>query len=95
VKQADVGRSSEDLRRHVVTEGPNSPWSFPVFLLQKKNGDLRFCEDCSKFNHVTKKDCFALPRIDDTLDTPAGAKWFSTLDLKSGYWQVALHAGDK
>jgi hypothetical protein len=42
-----------------------------------------------------KKDCFPVPQTDDTLDTLAGAKWFSTLDLKSGYWQVDLHPDDK
>jgi hypothetical protein len=51
--------------------------------------------DYRKLNDVTKKDCFPLPRIDDTLDTLEGTKWFSTLDLKSGYWQVALHPDDR
>jgi hypothetical protein len=44
---------------------------------------------------VIRKNCFPPPRIDDTLDTLAGAKWFSTLDLRSGYWQVALPPDDK
>jgi hypothetical protein len=64
-------------------------------LSGKKNGDLRFCVDYRKLNDVTKKGCFPLPRIDDILDPLAGAKWFSMLDLKSGYWQEALHPDDK
>ena len=39
-------------------------------------------------NHITRKDAYPLPRVDNTLDTLAGSKWFSTLDLISGYWQV-------
>jgi hypothetical protein len=42
-----------------------------------------------------KKGCFPLPQISDTLDMPAAAKWFSTLNLKSGYWQVELHHDKK
>jgi hypothetical protein len=66
-----------------------------VVLVRKKNGNLRCSVGYRRLNDVTKKDCFPLPRIDDTLDTLAVAKWFSTLDLKSGYWQVALYPEDK
>jgi hypothetical protein len=87
-KQAQVNGMLEDMKRKGVIEESDSPWSSPVVLVRKKDGNLRFCVYYRRLN-VTKKDCFPLPRIDDTLDTPAGAKWFSTLDLKSGYWQVA------
>ena len=53
-------------------------------------GGLRLCIDLRKLNNRTIKDGYALPRIDDTLDCLHGAKWFSTLELKSGYWQVEL-----
>ena len=57
---------------------------------QKKHGGLRFCIDLCKLNNRTIKDGYSLPRIEDTLDCLHGAAWFSTLDLKSGYWQVEL-----
>lgn len=51
--------------------------------------------DYRKLNDVTKEDCFPLPWIDSTLDTLAGTKWFSAVDLKNGNWQVNLHPDDK
>lgn len=51
---------------------------------------MRFCVDYRKVNNLTKKDGYPLPRIGDTLDILAGSKWFTTLDLLSGYWQVQL-----
>ena len=46
--------------------------------------------DYRKVNEVTCKDAYSLPRVDDSLDVLARSRWFSTLDLKSGYWQVEV-----
>jgi hypothetical protein len=81
VKQAEVNEMLDDVQLGGFIEESDSPWSSPVVLVRKKNGELRFCVDYRKLNDVTKKDCFPPPRISDILDTLAGAKWFSTLDL--------------
>ena len=68
----------------------NSPWASPVVLVRKKDGSLRFCIDLCKLNARTIKDAFSLPRIEESLDCLNGACIFTSLDLKSGYWQVKL-----
>ena len=73
-----------------VIEPSNSPWASPVVLVKKKDGSLRYCIDYRKLNAVTIKDSYPLPRIDDSLDTLRNAKYFTTLDLASGYWQIEL-----
>ena len=57
---------------------------------EEEDGGLRFCTDMRKLNNRTIKYGYSLPRIEDNLDCLHGAVWFSTLDLKSGYWQVEL-----
>ena len=71
----------------------SSPWSFPVVLATKKDGSQRLCVDYRQLNAVTVKDAFPLPRVDDSLAALSGSRWFSTLDLASGYWQVTMDAG--
>ncbi|ROT81123.1 hypothetical protein C7M84_000114 [Penaeus vannamei] len=80
-------RSVMELEAQGVVERSGSPWSSPIVLVTKKDGTKRFCVDYRSLNNVTAKDSYPLPRMDDTLDALAGAHWFSTLDLKSGYHQ--------
>ena len=88
------GLLNQMLEREII-EPSSSPWASPVVLVQKKDGSTRFCIDYRKLNQVTRKDAYPLPRIDMTLDTLHGSKWFTTLDLLSGYWQVEMKAADK
>ena len=67
-----------------------SPWSSPVVLVRKRDGSWRFCCDWRKLNKLTKKDATPLPRVDDTLDRLAGSKFFSKIDLTSGFYQIKL-----
>jgi hypothetical protein len=62
---------------------------------KEKGGKIRLCMDYRKLNNITKKDSFPLPRIDDVLDLLHGQKFFTTLDLASGYWQIEMDDSSK
>ena len=92
----------EEVREHLkemleigVIRESTSPFSSNVVIVRKKDGTIRFCIDYRKLNQRTEKDAYPIPRIDDTLHSLAGSKYFSTLDLRSGYWQVELRETDK
>jgi len=85
----------QEMQDSGVIRPSESPWSSPIVLVRKKDGNYRFCVDYRKLNECTVKDAYPLPRIEDNLDAMQGARWFSSLDLQSGYWQVEMEEVDK
>ena len=94
-RREEVKEMLRDMLEKNAIEHSDSPWSSPIVLVKKKDGTTRFCVDYRKVNEVTRKDAYPLPRVDDTLDTLAGSKFFSTLDLTTGYWQVEVAPEDQ
>jgi hypothetical protein len=68
----------------------SSPWGCPTLFVKKKHGSLRMCVDYRPLNAVTIKNKYPLPRIDVLFDQLAGAKFFSKIDLRSGYHQIKI-----
>lgn len=90
-----IDKAIDEMLDANVIRRSRSPWSFPVVIVDKKDGSKRFCVDFRKLNQTTKKNSYPLPLIDDILALLGNAKFFSSLDLKSGYWQVLMDERDK
>ena len=78
-----------------MIEQSKSPWACGVVLAKKKRAQLRFCCDFHYLNAVTINDAYPIPRIDESLSKLGDAKFFTTLDLGSAFWQVPLRKQDR
>jgi hypothetical protein len=94
-KRQIIEQNLKEMKEEGVIEPSKSPWASPVVLAPKKDGSMRFCVDYRKLNSMTVRDAYPIPRIDDTLDALQEAKFVSTLDLRSGYWQVEMDKESK
>ena len=88
----EVAQQHKKMQEARVIQPSTSPWATLVVMVRKKDGSHRFCIDYRHLNAVTKCDTYPLPRIDNLLDQLGHCKYFSTLDLASGYWQIRVAA---
>ena len=84
----------DEMMAHGLVEPACFEWAFNVVMVRKGDGTLRFCVDYKQLNERTRKVFYPLPCIDVCLDAWAGAEWFSTFDLRSGYHQVEMDPRD-
>lgn len=86
----ELKKQLEELTEQGFIRPSVSPYGAPILFVRKKDGTLRMCVDYRALNKITIKNKYPLPRIDELLDRLHGAKYFSKLDLMSGYHQVRI-----
>ena len=85
---------SSNTYKTIIKESTSS-YAAPIVVVRKKDQSIRLCIDYRKLNLKTVRDAFPLPRIDESLDALNGSKFFSTLDLASGFHQISIHPDDQ
>ena len=86
----EVRENLQDMLDGGTIRPSKSPWCNAIVLVRKKDRTLQFCIDYRKLNSRTKKDLFPLPHMQETMESMVGARFFSSMDLKSGFWQVRM-----
>ena len=91
----DLREQLGELKRTGIIRESRSPYASPIVVVRKKTGSLRLCIDYRTLNRRTIPDQYTTPRIEDALQSLSGAKWFSVMDLKSGYYQIPMNPEDR
>ena len=94
-KQKLVEEHIEDMLNSGIIRHSSSPWASPVVVIPKRDGTCRFCVDFRKINAILVKNGYPLPNIQDIFSHMGKSKYFTTLDLKSGYWQIEVKESDR
>nr|GEX93246.1 putative reverse transcriptase domain-containing protein [Tanacetum cinerariifolium] len=93
-KMQELSEQLEELQDEGFIRLSHSPWGAPVLFVKKKDDSMRMCIDYRELNKLTIKNRYPLPRIDDLFDQLQGVRYFSNIDLRSGYHQLRVHEDD-
>lgn len=94
-KQTEINTELDNMLRLGVVVPSQSPWSSPALVVDKSDGTKRFVVDYRRLNKITKRDAYPLPYVAAILDRLKEARYLSSLDLKSAYWQVPLEESSR
>ncbi|PAV73798.1 hypothetical protein WR25_20102 [Diploscapter pachys] len=94
-KQQEIEKQVEELLRQGVIEPSNSSFSSPIVLVKKKDNSIRFTTDFRALNNVTRKEIYLIPSIKEIIDTAGGKKYYTNIDLASGFYQILLREKDR
>jgi hypothetical protein len=90
----ELKKQLEELTKSGFIQPSKSPFGAPILFVKKKDGTMRMCVDYRALNNVTVKNSYPLPRVDELFDRLQGAKYFSKIDLRSGYHQIRIAPED-
>ncbi|KAJ0542764.1 putative nucleotidyltransferase, Ribonuclease H [Helianthus annuus] len=90
----ELKKQLDELLSKGFIQPSSSPWGAPVLFVKKKDGSMRMCIDYRELNKITIKNRYPFPRIDDLFDQLQGARYFSKIDLRSGYHQLKVQEED-
>ncbi|GJW15136.1 putative reverse transcriptase domain-containing protein [Tanacetum coccineum] len=94
LKMQELSEQLQELQDKGFIRPSHSPWGAPVLFVKKKDGSMRMCIDYRELNKLTVKNRYPLPKIEDLFDQLQGARYFSKIDLQSGYHQLRVHEDD-
>ena len=90
----ELKKQLDTLLEHGFIRASRSPYGAPMLFVKKKDGSMRMCIDYRQLNSITIKNKYPLPRVDELLNRLGGAKYFTKIDLQSGYHQIRMKESD-
>ncbi|KAL0361546.1 UNVERIFIED_CONTAM: RNA-directed DNA polymerase [Sesamum radiatum] len=94
-KLVELRKQLKEMLESGIIKPAKSPYGAPVQFQKKADGSLRMCCDYRALNKITMKNKYPIPLVADCFDRLSQAKYFTKIDLRSGYWQVRIKEGDE